>query len=608
MSQGWRYLMALCTAILVLVFSSVGAHANCGNGIVEGGEECDGGPNLFVDGDPANATCTSGNRCYYQFTCCKFNCQYVGTPGVPCQDGNSCSGPDTCNQIGACMGGPNAANDTPCDDGLFCTGTETCQNGFCNVSTGNPCPGTACNICQEDTDSCFNIAGSACDDGNGCVTGGTCNGAGTCNGGSFSAGPCDDGLFCNGADTCGGGACSVHDGDPCTQSGDGDANCSESCNEDADLCTAADPNGSGCNDGLFCNGAADICDTGACTGTGTTACDDLNSCTTDTCDEGLDACTHPVSGDGVPCNDADPCSVDDVCAAGLCVGGATDLNDLCPWTMLLREGVKKDAIKINFQSQINGDVCGGTIRLSDFVQVSSDLVSGEDAGTGQLRLAPFVVVGDEIVSNGGGAKAYPGSGLLPYTSPPSSTVAPLAANGSYDLTGGNPLAAACVAARTGFPGNVAGLDGLTATTTLESVSVATATSFSINATVVGGLNVVDVTASVKVATDGELELNGGGSADTVMVLRVSGKFTLQLRSALSLTNGLTPEHTLIYVRGKKCLLADLSIGGGTMFCSPARLKTGRSVAWVGSLYGDGGSLKVGEKSSFQFTPFQGDLY
>ena len=43
---------------------------------------------------------------------------------------------------------------------------------------------------------------------------------------------CADGLYCTGADTCYKGECQFHDGDPCPGP-DGDGDCSESCNEAA---------------------------------------------------------------------------------------------------------------------------------------------------------------------------------------------------------------------------------------------------------------------------------------------------------------------------------------------------------------------------------------
>jgi hypothetical protein len=180
------------------------------------------------------------------------------------------------------------------------------------------------------------------------------------------------------------------------------------------------------------------------------------------------------------------------------------------------------------------------------------------------------------------------------------------ASGSYDLRGTHPLAARCIAARTAFPTNTSAIDMLTPPAlSIPLIDVKAGDTFTITASVVGGLNVIDVGGSVKAGTDAVIELDGAGDADTVMVLRIGGKLSMLLRSAVSLTNGLTPEHTLIYVKGRKCLLADLSIGAGTVLCSPGRVKTGRTVAWVGAVFGDAKLLKVGEKTVFHYTPFQG---
>ena len=95
--------------------------------------------------------------------------------------------------------------------------------------------------------------------------------------------PCDDGIFCNGEDTCSGGSCSVHAGNPCSGP-DGDANCSESCDEGTDACTAADPDGSACDDGLLCT-AEETCSSGSCATGAPLDCNDGDPCTIDSCNE-----------------------------------------------------------------------------------------------------------------------------------------------------------------------------------------------------------------------------------------------------------------------------------------------------------------------------------
>src|SRR5262249_50588620 len=62
---------------------------------------------------------------------------------------------------------------------------------------------------------------------------------------------------------CSGGTCSVHAGNPCPGP-DGDTNCSESCNEAADNCTAPDPNGTPCRPAAGPCDIAETCLNGVC--------------------------------------------------------------------------------------------------------------------------------------------------------------------------------------------------------------------------------------------------------------------------------------------------------------------------------------------------------
>lgn len=604
-------ILALGAALSFVLFHSIPAAAapSCGDGVVDSNEECDGGGGLFIDGDPDKDPCSGGSRCYFRFTCCKFNCQYVGTPGAPCQDGNSCTGPDTCDQVGNCVGGPNAANDTPCDDGLYCTGQETCVDGEC-VSADPPCAGTACNICQEESRSCYTPIGAPCSSGDVCVTGGTCDGAGNCIGGVFNEGPCDDGLYCNGADTCSGGVCSAHSGDPCGGPDD-DANCSESCDETTDTCIADDPDDSPCTDGLFCNGPDDTCQAGVCTGTGVAGCDDGNSCTTDFCDEGTDSCSRLTIGDGLPCDDRDPCTLDDVCSAGACVGSTPMLEDFCPWTLIQREHPRRDQIKAYYHVDVVGDVCGGSLKLDGRVNVTSDLVSDEAEGDDQLSLASDVTVGDDIVSAGGGAAANPSLAHLPYLAedvvalPPGIITAKMGASGTYDLSGTHPLVERCHAARTSFETYTAMLDELPSTQAIAPIRLGPNGTATITPGVVGGLNVIDVDGSIKIGDDASVTIDGGGSPDTVVVLRLRGRLRMFVLSSLLLENGLLPENTLIYVQGRKCLMNTLAIGAGTVLCSPGRVVARQNVAWVGAVFGDGRRMLLRQASAFTYAPFQG---
>ncbi|NUO51902.1 MAG: hypothetical protein HOV80_23880 [Polyangiaceae bacterium] len=291
------------------------------------GQTCDGGNE-----------CTNGN-CVDGFCCGSASCNECQSCNIPGMEG-------TCN---------NDPGGTSCNDGQFCTMTDTCDGaGTCN-GTGNPCPGAdgdgdCSESCNEGADDCSgnDPNGSACNDGQFCTVTDSCNN-GTCSGtGDPCPGPdgdgdcsescneasndctlndpnlsaCNDGTFCNGADTCNAsGSCANHAGNPCPGA-DGDGDCSESCNEGADDCSANDPNNSACNDGLFCNGTDTCNNSGACNNhTGnpcpghnmTPSCDDSCSETNDNC-TGFDATGTTCNENGMPpngtCDAAGTCTND----------------------------------------------------------------------------------------------------------------------------------------------------------------------------------------------------------------------------------------------------------------------------------------------------------
>lgn len=161
-----------------------------------------------------------------------------------------------------------------------------------------------------------------CDDGNPCTTD-LCS-TGTCFNTNNNL-PCDDGLWCNGTDTCSGGSCSNHTGNPCPPP-DGDAYCSESCNEALDNCSAPDPNGSPCDDGLWCNGS-DSCQNGSCIIHAGSPCpgpDGDNDCR-ESCNESARTCTASDLNNS-PCNDGNPATTNDVCTGGVCTGTPININ------------------------------------------------------------------------------------------------------------------------------------------------------------------------------------------------------------------------------------------------------------------------------------------
>lgn len=203
-----------------------------------------------------------------------------------------------------------------CGDGTV-DSPEQCDQGTGVNGTAGSCCTTTCT---------FKSNGTACtDDGNLC-TNDQCNGASALCQHPNNSVSCSDGVFCNGADNCGGGSCSVHAGNPCSGP-DGDNNCAESCDEGADNCLAADPNGSACSDGQFCNGA-DSCSGGSCTTHAGDPCpgpDGDGNCS-ESCDEAGDNCLA-ADTNGSACTDGAFCNGADSCSGGTCT---THAGDPCP--------------------------------------------------------------------------------------------------------------------------------------------------------------------------------------------------------------------------------------------------------------------------------------
>ncbi|MHC4697392.1 MAG: right-handed parallel beta-helix repeat-containing protein, partial [Planctomycetota bacterium] len=305
--------------------------------------------------NPSSTECDDGVYCNGPDFCSGGICSvHAGNP-CPGPDGDSdCS--ETCNELANdCTA--NDPNGSACNDGVYCNGTDTCSGGGCSQHAGNPCPGPdgdndCSETCDESADNCKadDPNNSACDDGLWCTGSDTCtsgncllhagnpcpgpDGDGDCsetcnesannctaNDPDYSA--CADGLWCNGTDTCFGGNCAQHTGDPWDPcpGPDGDNDCSETCNEGADDCTWNDIDGSACNDGAYCNGA-DTCSGGTCSQHAGDPCIDPPYC-----DEVDDICLECVSDSD--CNDGDPCTADTCDGSGLCLHNFEDPGTPC---------------------------------------------------------------------------------------------------------------------------------------------------------------------------------------------------------------------------------------------------------------------------------------
>jgi MYXO-CTERM domain-containing protein len=208
------------------------------------------------------------------------------TAGGSCSDGNSCTTTDTCQAGGVCQAGPGVvcapltqchdvgvcepatgmctnplkANGAVCDDGNMCTGGETCQAGVCSTGTATICPATdSCHdpgVCDPATGTCTNplkANGSSCNDSNLCTQTDICQ-AGVCTG--------SNPVVCPTPDQC-------HDPGTCAPA--------------TGMCTnPPKADGTACNDSDMCT-TMDRCMAGTCVTGGALDCNDNNNCTTDTC-------------------------------------------------------------------------------------------------------------------------------------------------------------------------------------------------------------------------------------------------------------------------------------------------------------------------------------
>ena len=252
---------------------------------------------------------------------------------TPCNTTQDCLDNNPCTVNERCVTNFCFVDPLDCNDGSICT------DDICDPSQGCLHPpicndGLACTVdtCDEGTGACTNTPDDVACTAGGCKVG-TCepNDPGADDDGCVITAinpdgtPCNDGLFCQSSDTCLGGACQgtardCSDPNPCT---------ADSCNEATDTCVhdPAPLNGSACNDSLFCT-VGDLCQAGSCQGTPRN-CSDTNPCTADSCNEAGDVCVNnPGPLNGTACNDNLFCTTGDTCQAGACQGAARDCSGL----------------------------------------------------------------------------------------------------------------------------------------------------------------------------------------------------------------------------------------------------------------------------------------
>jgi hypothetical protein len=299
---------------------------------------------------------------YRDYTCgeggCSFNVtnhQWIDTgnagnvtDGTQCDDGNLCTVNDVCTR-GNCGGAPKN-----CTANNFVT-IETCGNtpdsksftwdyalGF--TSTCVPATGACTNSSYNYTHTC-DVArcGAECQNNSGCAP--KCS-----DGVYFSAGSCDTTGTCACSYTT--ENCNSHDNwynttetrwvdtDQCNQKEQKfqqykDYSCSVSvgCNFTVTNTnwldtgnTRAKPNGTTCDDGLFCT-TGDQCMAGQCTAS-PRDCSLTNECAIGFCDERADICNYTYKQTGTLCGSARDCTADR-CVGSFAEFFTDDGHDIC---------------------------------------------------------------------------------------------------------------------------------------------------------------------------------------------------------------------------------------------------------------------------------------
>lgn len=243
----------------------------------------------------------------------------------------SCTGTGSCNDGNACTTGDVCVNNVCTGTAIVCNDNKPCTDDACNVATGCVFTNDNTNTCSDNSVCTSNDACSAgtcvgvpitCPEDNNVCTTAACNAVSGCYFANNSS-TCNDNNPCTLNDACSAGLCN---GTP--------KNCSDSnictndiCNTSTGACENTN-NSASCNDGNACT-VNDVCAGGICTSGTPFNCNDNNACTDDACNSAT-GCFF-VNDDSNTCNDGNPNTTNDRCSNGICIGDTPSFAEITPY-------------------------------------------------------------------------------------------------------------------------------------------------------------------------------------------------------------------------------------------------------------------------------------
>jgi len=258
-------------------------------------------------------------------------------------------------------------------------------------------------------------------------------------------------------------------------------------------------------------------------------------------------------------------------------------------------------------NSVLGSVCSGT-GFFENVSIIGDLVATSAQGPKGLSVkGASANLYQNVVTGGSGIQQRSAAGSLPGVEvaaiAPGQTVSK--GQGVYDTTGTHELVSRCLSDKSEIALLSAFVESLGPSANLGALKISSEQTTTVNVSSPGAVNVLDLDR-LSIGRDATLTLDGGGDPSTVVVLRVDRTVKFANRATLALSGGLTPEHTMIYVRGKRFATSrGEAVGAGAIVSPVAKVTLGGSTFWTGAVVTGGTRVSLGASAYLWHMPFDG---